>query len=78
MNNEKAEKSQNLTLKGYYESLPSSSYPKKDFVMRVMQECNVSFTTAHNWIKGNTKPKTKIKLQKLSEITGIPKEQLWQ
>lgn len=78
MANKSKEKTKNLTLLGYYEGLPSSSYPKKEFVSRVMTECDVSFTTARNWIKGHTKPKDEAKLERLSKICGIPKEQLWQ
>lgn len=37
-----------MTLLDYYENLPKSSYPKKDFIQRIMSECNVSFTTARN------------------------------
>ena len=78
MANKNEEKSQNLTLLGYYENLPKSSYPKKEFIQRIMTECDVSFTTARNWTKGNTRPITEWQIEKLSEITGIPKEQLWQ
>lgn len=75
---EKEGKSQKLTLKGYYDGLPKSSFPKKDFVLKVVQECDVSFTTANNWVRGVTKPNKKQYIEKLSEITGIPQEQLWQ
>lgn len=78
MANKKSEKTQKMTLSDYYENLPKSSYPKKDFVQKVMNECDVSFTTARNWIKGNTRPMVDWQVDKLSEITGIPKEQLWQ
>lgn len=77
MDKEKEEKTQNLTLMGYYEGLPKSSFPKKDFVLRIMQECDVSFATANNWVRGVTKPKTEKQKERLSEITGIPKEELW-
>ena len=78
MANKKESKTQNITLKGYYENLPKSSYPKKDFIQRIMTECDVSFTTARNWTKGHTRPMVEWQIEKLSEITGIPKEQLWQ
>lgn len=41
-------KKQKMTLLDYYENLPKSSYPKKDFIQRIMSECNVSCTTARN------------------------------
>lgn len=78
MENKKEEKPQRLTLLGYYENLPKSSYPKKEFIHRIMSECDVSFTTARNWTKGNTKPINEWQIEKLSEITGISREQLWQ
>lgn len=78
MENKKSEKTQKMTLSDYYENLPKSSYPKKDFIQKVMNECDVSFTTARNWTKGNTRPMVDWQVDKLSEITGIPKEQLWQ
>lgn len=78
MANKSEEKKQKMTLLDYYENLPKSSYPKKDFIQRIMTECDVSFTTARNWTKGNTRPMVDWQIEKLSEITGIPKEQLWQ
>ena len=78
MANKNEEKSQKMTLSGYYENLPKSSYPKKEFIQRIMTECDVSFTTARNWTKGNTKPVLDWQIEKLTEITGLSKEQLWQ
>lgn len=78
MANKSEEKKQKMTLLDYYENLPKSSYPKKDFIQRIMSECDVSFTTARNWTKGHTRPMVDWQIKKLSEITGIPKEQLWQ
>lgn len=78
MANKSEEKKQKMTLLDYYENLPKSSYPKKDFIQRIMSECDVSFTTARNWTKGHTRPIVDWQIEKLSEITGIPKEQLWQ
>ena len=53
MANKSEEKKQKMTLLDYYENLPKSSYPKKDFIQRIMAECDVSFTTARNWTKGH-------------------------
>lgn len=78
MENKNEGKKQKMTLLDYYENLPKSSYPKKDFIQRIMSECDVSFTTARNWTKGHTRPIVDWQIEKLSEITGIPKEQLWQ
>ena len=62
-----------MTLKGYYENLPKATYPKKDFLARVMIECDVSFTTANNWVKGHTKPVKQSQISALSKITAYQK-----
>lgn len=77
MINNKTKKSSNMTLKDYYENLPKATYPKKNFLAQVMNECDVSFTTANNWMKGHTKPVKESQILALSRITGIPKEELW-
>lgn len=77
MANKKQENQQKITLKGYYQSLPDAAHPKTEFVARIMTECGVSFTTARNWIMGMTKPSNPEHVQKLSEITGIAPEDLW-
>ena len=41
MANKSEEKKQKMTLLDYYENLPKSSYPKKDFIQRIMSECDV-------------------------------------
>lgn len=70
-------KKADITLLGYYENLPQATYPKKEMIAKIMNQCNVSFTTAHNWVKGKTKPQDCQQLETLSKITGIPKERLW-
>lgn len=61
----------------YYENLPKSTFPKKDFLNKIMLSCNVSYTTARNWVKGYNKPLTEELQKKVSAICGIPVEQLW-
>lgn len=78
MANKNDHKSANMTLKGYYENLPKASYPKKDFLAKVMNECDVSYTTACNWVKGHTKPVNQNQILALSRITGISSDKLWQ
>ncbi|MFU2357905.1 MAG: hypothetical protein ACM679_02915 [Bacteroidales bacterium] len=78
MANKNDPKSVDMTLKGYYENLPKATYPKKDFLVRVMNECDVSYTTACNWVKGHTKPVKQSQVLALSNITGIAVENLWQ
>lgn len=78
MENKKVEKPKKMTLPGYYENLPKASFPKKDFVAKIMRECDVSFATAKNWVKGITRPKEKCSEEILSKISGIPQEKLWE
>lgn len=70
-------KSKIMTLKGYYKSLPDPTYPKKDFINTIAERCNVTLTTANNWIKYGIKPNNLEHVQILSEITGISPEHLW-
>lgn len=72
-----AQKSANLTLKGYYKSLPDPTYPKKEFVSMIAEKCNVTIATANNWIKYGIRPNNPEHVRILSEITGIPPENLW-
>ena len=77
MTNSFNKKEEKMTLKGYYLSLPEATHPKTDFITRVMSECGVSFTTARNWVMGLTRPFNPDHVTKLSEISGIPSEDLW-
>ncbi len=78
MANKINEFSQKMTLKGYYLGLPDAIHPKTDFITKIMSECNVSFTTARNWVMGVTKPFNQSHVKKLSELSGIPEDELWQ
>lgn len=66
------------TLLKYYEALPKATYPKKDFIWKIMVACNVTQTTVRNWIWGNSCPQEEEYRQRVAEITGIPQEELWQ
>ncbi len=77
MANKFNEKQEKMTLKGYYCNLPDAVHPKTDFITRIMSECSVSFTTARNWVMGLTRPLNPEHVQKLSAITGIAPEDLW-
>lgn len=70
-------KGQSMTLRGYYKSLPEPTFPKKDFIQEIATKCNVTLTTANNWIKYGIKPNNPEHVRILSEITGIPAEDLW-
>lgn len=66
-----------ITLKGYYQSLPDSNSPKTEFINEVTRRTGVSSTTVRNWIMYGMKPYNPEHISILSEITGIPPENLW-
>ena len=70
-------KGKHMTLRGYYKSLPDPTYPKKDFIHEVSTKCNVTLTTANNWVKYGIKPNNPEHVRILSEMTGIPADNLW-
>lgn len=70
-------KRQNLTLKGYYEGLPEPTRPKREFILEIVMRCKVAETTVFNWISGRTRASDPKHIAALSEITGIPAEDLW-
>lgn len=67
-----------MTLKEYYQNLPKSTAPKTEFLKKIVIGCDVSFTTARHWVDGLFKPQSKELIGKLSEITGIPEDELWE
>lgn len=66
-----------MTLKGYYYSLPESTHPKTEFINKIAQRTGVSFTAARNWVIYGMKPNKPEHVSILSEMTGIPSEELW-
>ena len=71
------EKTEKMTLQGYYESLSEATHPKTEFLNTVASRCNVSSTTARNWVTGRTKPMNPRHIQVLTEVTGIEESELW-
>ena len=71
------EKGKSMTLRGYYKSLPEPTFPKRDFIQEIATKCNVTLSTANNWIKYGIKPNNPEHIRILSEITGIAPENLW-
>lgn len=67
----------NMTLKGYYQNLPSSVHPKTDFINEITKRTGVSFTAARNWVVYGMRPNNPEHIFVLSEITGISPENLW-
>ena len=68
---------QKMNLRGYYHSLAEPSFPKKEFIQKVSVACNVDTYTVRNWIAGRVKPANPAHVVILSEISGIPVEELW-
>lgn len=66
-----------MTLKGYYKNLPESTHPKTEFINEITRRTGVSFTAARNWVVYGMKPNNPKHISVLSEITGIPPEDLW-
>ena len=66
-----------MTLKGYYQNLPESTHPKTEFINEIMKRTGVSFTSVRNWVIYGMKPNKPSHVSILSEITGIPPEELW-
>lgn len=66
-----------MTLKGYYKNLPESTHPKTEFINEITRRTGVSFTAARNWVVYGMKPNNPEHISVLSEITGIPPEDLW-
>lgn len=66
-----------MSFRDFYESLPSSVSPKKDFVEGIAALCDVDQATVRNWIFGRAVPKRESHLQKLAEITGLSIDKLF-
>ena len=62
----------------YYDGLPETTSPKTEFVERAAKVCGVSETTVRNWVKGNTAPADSAHVKKLSKLTGINENNLFQ
>lgn len=71
------EKSQKMTLKGYYQGLPMRSAPRYDFIAEVARRCKVTEQTVRNWVLYGMKPQQHIHVEVLCELTGISEEDLW-
>lgn len=64
-------------LSDYYQHLPKQSSPKADFVRLIAEKCIVSEATVRLWLYGRTKPSRHEFYRVLSELTGIPVENLF-
>lgn len=76
MTKDKIRENKKMTLRGYYENLPSATYPKSDFIRKVTSVCGCTEAAVRSWLRGSSKP-AKEREKKLSNLTGIPEENLW-
>lgn len=74
---------ENLSLKGYYQSLPERVAPKQQLVEKIQAECKKmtgvcpTTSTVRNWVLYGIKPQKAIFIQAIINVTGIKKENLW-
>ena len=78
------ENSQNLSLKGYYQSLPERVAPKQQMIEEIQAECErltgvrPTVTTVRNWVLYDIKPQKPQYVQAIVKVTGIKEDCLWQ
>jgi transcriptional regulator with XRE-family HTH domain len=65
-----------MTLKDYYNNLPDSINPRREFREHLAKECGVSVITLYRWLSGEITP-DKLKMEKVAEVTGVPAEDLF-
>lgn len=78
MENTFNKKSEKLTLRGYYDGLPTSVNPKTKFINEVIFKTGVSANTVRNWVRYGMRPTDPNHVKVLVELTGIPEENLWE
>ncbi len=67
-----------MALKDYITGLSTeTTTERKIMIQKISESCGVSINAVYRWINGSSKP-DKLKMQRLSEITGIPIEKLFQ
>ncbi|MBD5585342.1 MAG: hypothetical protein HDQ88_09690 [Clostridia bacterium] len=68
-----------ITLRDYFNRLPDSKQiaPRKNLIIEVSTKCGVPFSTARSWLAYEIKPRDERHLKILSEITGIPVDNLF-
>jgi hypothetical protein len=67
---------QKLTFKDYYKQLGKRD-PQIELRNRIISECGISTATFYKWLNRKTDTIPKLARQKISEITGIPVEDLF-
>lgn len=64
-----------ITFAGYYKHIPA--HPKKDFIEEVCRKCDVNVNTARSWATNKARPSKYSHYLALSDLTGIPAEDLF-
>jgi hypothetical protein len=65
------------TLAEHYKGLQREIPPKKKFIAEASTRCGVEPVTVESWINGRSKPSKPEYFDILSEMTGIPQDQLF-
>lgn len=71
------EKEKKSGLMSYFDALPRFNAPRREFIRSVSERCGVSEQTVRNWCIYGIKPMNFEHVRVLSELTGIPTEDLW-
>ena len=72
----------NLTLPQMYQALPEATFPKKEFIEKIQRATqdagtNRSLSTIQKWLRDTNHPTDIRDIKVLSEVTGIPYDQLF-
>lgn len=76
-NNSESAKSK-MTLRNYFKSLPPTSYPRQDFLKKIMKKTGCPYTTVRSWFLYGIKPREQRVIDILREETGIAPEDMWE
>lgn len=74
---EKQENGVKMTLRDYYENLPTAIAPKTEFVKKIMDKCGVTQQATHRWLKKGSMPSSKEHCDAIAEIAGVAPEILF-
>lgn len=67
-----------MTLREYYRGLTREVPPKTRLVKAIMRECGVEMSTVRKWLSGESIPSNQAHVDRISELTGIPTEELFE
>lgn len=79
---QKTAENKEMNILEYYNSLPPCSPQKNSFVKRVQDKglekgIKISPAAVRYWIKGDGRPNDPLRIEALSEVSGIPVENLF-